>query len=290
MIGCIVNVLSFHHPHIKSLFEKGLWGFPDNKINRTRWQLLESGSIVFFYGEYKGVKGIYLKATLINKFENHKPVAYWIKNPTGYPLQILVELHEPKDLEKVTPILKEELASEYTVRMMRPPADRWSLIIFSDKKGATYPYNKFTKILEEYETRNRKITIEKPNHEELKRIIAEIGRLQRKVTEIEAKLDNYKIDVVWKKTERSVPYIAFEIQIAGNLLEALSKLKHASDIWNAIPILITTSQQVSKAKQIITGTFHEIQDQIRIIEWQRIVQLYQTKQKYKTLETKLGIY
>ena len=56
-IGALVNVLNFSHPHVKSLFSEGLWGFPDNTVNRKRWNLLETGCTIFFYGNYNNNKG-----------------------------------------------------------------------------------------------------------------------------------------------------------------------------------------------------------------------------------------
>jgi len=59
--GAIVNVLDFSHPHVRSLFEESLWGFPNKHVNRLRWSLLSEGCIIFFYGNYNN-KGIYLKS------------------------------------------------------------------------------------------------------------------------------------------------------------------------------------------------------------------------------------
>src|ERR1700733_3697038 len=90
--GVIVNVLSFHHPHVKSIIEEGLWGFPGTKLNRTRWDALKPGATIFFYGKRLEDRGIFLKAKLRRKEESHDPVKYWNMNPIGYPYQIHVEL------------------------------------------------------------------------------------------------------------------------------------------------------------------------------------------------------
>lgn len=69
VITALVNVLNFHHPHVQSIFNEGLWGFPEDKlgINKRKWALLEVGGEVLLYGEYKGVKGIWFLCKIIDK-------------------------------------------------------------------------------------------------------------------------------------------------------------------------------------------------------------------------------
>ncbi len=292
--GAIVNVLSFTHPHVKSLFEEGLWGFPDDKqkINKKRWSMLETGMPILFYGEYKGVRGIFMKAMLLNKEESYKPVKYWLKNPKGYPFHIHVNIESNKNLDGINPIKKEELASVFSVPIFRQKADRWSLVIFGEESGrAEYSINKFLNILSEFEVRNKRISIERPDHEAIKEILYQMGIIQKKISEKEVLLDGYRIDVAWKKVPRGAPYIVFEVHISGNLEEALTKLKHANDIWNSQPlVLVTTEEQIERAKNIIEGSFHEIREKIKVINWKEIKEAYELKTKYKSLEAKLGIF
>jgi len=291
--GVIVNVVSFSHPHIDSLFKEGLWGFPEDRqgVNRKRWSLLERNMPILFYGEYKGVRGIFIKASLIGKEENYKPVKYWVKNPTGYPLHIYVKIESNMRLEDATPIKKEELSSYYGIPIFKQKADRWSLVIFEEEsKRAEYSMKKFLNILTEFEIRNKRVIIEKPDHESIKEILYQMGIMQKKISEKEVLLDNYRIDVAWKKVPRGNPYIVFEVHISGNLEEALTKLKHAYDIWNSQPlILVTTEENIEKAKNIIEGSFHEVKDKIKIIEWKRVKEAYELKTEYKKLEAELGI-
>jgi len=287
--GAIVNVVNFKHPHLESLLKEGLWGFPKNKTNQKRWEALEPGMPLLFYGEFNGIKGIFLKATLESKKENYQPVSYWIKNPTGYPYQIYVKIESNIDLQKIQPVKKEELIV-YGAKIFKH--DRWSLIVFGEKsEGVTYPFSKFSTILTEFNIRNEKIVIEKPDHEKLKEILFQMGILQNKISEKELRLDSYRIDVGWKKIQRGDPYIVFEVHISGNLEEALTKLKHAYDIWNSQPlVLVTTKEEIPKAIATINGSFHEIKDKFRIIDWEEIKQIYELKLKYKELESKLSIF
>jgi hypothetical protein len=221
--GAIINVLDFSHPHVKSLFEEGLWGFPDKPVNRKRWQLLKESCIILIYGNYNHNKGVYLKGILMEKFESHEPVKYWILDKRGYPLQIRINIEG--ELENAVPILKGELA-EMGVKICKAPYDRWSLIIFGNFSGATYPFDIYEKVLELYDARNKKIEL-KFDHDTIKEIIHKLGMLQGKISQKEVQIDNFKLDVVWRRIPRAVPYMVFEAHVHGNLEEALAKLKHA---------------------------------------------------------------
>jgi hypothetical protein len=286
--AALVNVLSFSHPHVKSLFSEGLWGFPDNAVNRRRWLCLEGGSVVFLYGNYNNNKGAYLKGVLRERFENHEPVSYWIQNPTGYPLQVRVDI--AGKLEEAVPVLRGELA-ELGVRMLRAAADRWSLLVFGDVEGATYGLEVFRRIEENFEVRNVKAP---PvlDHDAAKEMLYKIGLLQGKVSLKEVELDGYKIDVAWKRVpkERADPYISFEVHIHGNLEEALTKLKHARDMWNSKPILVTTQDRVGKAYEVASGAFHEIADELKIITLEDVRSLYDKKREFKDFESRLGLH
>jgi len=291
--GVIINILDFGHPHVQSLRSERLWGFPDDKhgINRRRWSALQAGMPVLFYGDFGGTKGIFLRASLERKVESSAPVRYWVRNPTGYPLHIFVRIESEKDLSKVQPVRKEELAMSFSVPIFRQKADRWSLVVFGGKgPGVTYPIGKFLAVLSEFDVRNRLVVVERPDHEGLKDILYQMGVIQRRVSEKEVKVNGYRIDVGWRKIPRGDPYIAFEVQLSGNLEEALTKLKHAYDTWNAKPVLVTTEKQIDEATRIIEGSFHEIRDTIRVIDWREIKQAYEVKSKYKQLEAKLGIF
>lgn len=292
--GFIINILSFNHPHAESLFVEGLWGFPEDRIGRNRrnWSKISLGDEALIYGEYRGVKGIWFHCRIVDKFESREPVRYWVRDPTGYPYQIRLEPIFPVNrfkrdaLDRIEPVRKDELAS-LGIGYFRQRADRWSLIVFSENER--YDYSIFSQILELFRNRNESLELERPNHENLKRIIYQIGDLQNRFPATEFPLENRRIDVVWRRTSRSVPYVAFEIQLGGNIFEALTKLKHAYDIWNAIPVLITTEDQVAEARRWIEGSFHEIKDVFRILTWRKIVEFYRAKRKVREFERMIGL-
>ncbi|MEM1635720.1 MAG: hypothetical protein QXQ80_00200 [Nitrososphaerota archaeon] len=163
---------------------------------------------------------------------------YWIKNPTGYPWQVklrAVSPYEKLDLElldKIKPLRREELVPLFGVRIFKAKTDRWSLILFGDERRhyVSYDYRIFERMKEELNIRNTGIIVDKPDHEKIKEIIYQVGLIQNRFPQKEYPLENKRLDVVWKRTPKSVPSVVFEIQLGGNLFESLSKLKHAFDL------------------------------------------------------------
>jgi len=125
--------------------------------------------------------------------------------------------------------------------------------------------------------------------ERAKSLLVEIGRLQKFVADAEYPLDTRRLDVVWRRVQRSVPSFVFEIQVGGNLTEALAKLKQARDIWNSNIYLVGKEGHRGPVGQLLGGSFHEIQDRLRFIEIGQVEQLYERKRSYRELENQLGI-
>lgn len=300
MKGILINMLSFSHPHVESLFSEGLWGFPDDArgINRSKHSCIETGTPVLVYGEFSGKRGVWLFGEISERFESHDPVQYWVQKPAGYPLQIRIASKFPSEklslnvLADVASVGREELSAVFGIGVFKARADRWSLLVFGDVKqrGITYRYDIFKALLDEFHARNQVVKIQKkPGHNLVKELIYQIGVIQKRNPEKEYMIDGKRLDVVWRRTVRSVPSVAFEVQFGGNIFEALAKLKHAFDLWNAIPVLITTEIQIDEAKHWIEGSFHELQGIFRIIAWNEINKYYKLKHELKSFETRLGI-
>ncbi len=296
--AAIINVRSFTHPHLRSIYEEGLWGIPDNRVNRTRWEALTSGSKVLLYGEYGGKRGAWALCRLRGKeLALNRPIRYW-DPPTGYPLLVWLEpevpseLSDPSALEGITPVGKEELASAFGFIGLRERFDRWSIYTFREAKGkgVTYPISRFEAALNEFLARNRTpVRPRRPDHEAIKEMIYQIGLMQGKFPAKEYPIEDRRIDVVWRRTARSVPYVAWEVCLGGDLFKDLSKLKHAFDIWNSIPVLVTTAELLDEARRWVEGSFHEIADALRLIPWERVRRFYEAKSAVKELETELGV-
>ena len=127
-------------------------------------------------------------------------------------------------------------------------------------------------------------------HREIQRLLVEIGKMQKFIAEAEYKMDGTRLDVVWRRVEKSVPTFVFEVQIGGDLYHALGKLKHAFDLWNSRIFLITTERHKAEAEALLSGMFHEIRSRIRVIDVTEIVELHGRKKKYKEFEERLGIW
>ena len=126
-------------------------------------------------------------------------------------------------------------------------------------------------------------------HAHTQTLLVEIGRMHRFLAEPEYPLENRRLDVAWRRVQRSVPSYAFEVQVSGNITEALGKLKQARDLWNSNIYLVGSDEHRGPASQLLGGTFHEIRDRLKFIEIGQVEQLYERKRSYRDLENQLGI-
>lgn len=131
--------------------------------------------------------------------------------------------------------------------------------------------------------------VQQSYHDRIREMLYEIGQIERKVSEKEYRIDGERIDVAWKRIETGNPYAVFEVQVGGNFYEALAKLKHAWDKWNSRPFLVTTEQYKERALVWVKGSFHEIQGEIRIVDCERVKELYEAIKKTKSIKEELGI-
>ncbi|MCP8322119.1 MAG: hypothetical protein H3Z52_14470 [archaeon] len=128
-----------------------------------------------------------------------------------------------------------------------------------------------------------------PKHNELRDIIAEIGRLEGRSVEVEYPIDNLRLDVVWKSIPTGNPKWVFEVQLGGNFYEALTKLKHAWDKWNSKPFLVTTEEFIERARWLLEGSFHEMKDDARLVNWNEIVKLWEHVKAAATIKKKIKL-
>ena len=103
------------------------------------------------------------------------------------------------------------------------------------------------------------------------------------------RIDGERLDVVWKRVERSVPTYAFEVQVGGDIYHAIGKLKHAFDIWNSRIFLVIDEASVPKVAELLRGTFHEIASELRVIKLERLAYLQTALAGVHDLEKELGL-
>ena len=133
--------------------------------------------------------------------------------------------------------------------------------------------------------------IEQPeiSHNQLRDMIRDIGLRENRLAEIEYPIDGYRLDAVWKRIKGGTPSHVFEVQIGGNLEQALTKLKHAWDKWNSIPYLVTTDEDAAKARSLLEGSFHEMGHVAKVIDWKDIASLYELLSQAYTLRSEMGL-
>jgi len=134
-----------------------------------------------------------------------------------------------------------------------------------------------------------KKTVAVPCHNEIRNMLYEIGKFEGWISETEYPIDSYRLDVAWKRIKAGNPSYVFEVQIGGNFFEALTKLKHTWDKWNSKPFLVTTEKYELQARQLLEGSFHEIQHITKIVNWRKVRYLYEAEKKLKTLKNEVGV-
>ena len=127
------------------------------------------------------------------------------------------------------------------------------------------------------------------NHDDIIADLAEIGRIQGYIPEKEYPLESTRLDVVWRRVERSVPTYVFEVQVEGDIYHAMSKLKHAFDLWNSHIFLVASNKERRKYQELLSGTFHEISERMQFVEINLVKELLGKKRDYKNMEEALGI-
>ena len=253
-------------------FAKGnIWGLKQRQ--KHRWENLAENDIVLFYVT-EPVAGIIGYGSVQAKFVQDKPL--WFD--------------EVKEGKVIWP-----LRFEFNVDYCLPP-DKWEVDrITSDtlKLKVAVGFQSIESQLAEQIISQFKVGIgqleEVPVHKEVQHKLVEIGKLQKFIAEAEFNFDIGRLDVVWRRIERSVPSYVFEIQVGGDLYHALAKLKHAFDLWNSRLFLVVSQADHEKAGNLLSGSFHEISDKVKLIELDKINELYRRKRSYLDFEKELGI-
>ena len=264
-----------------------IWGLKDQRQFRPLWNMLREGDGLLFYVS-KPVHGIVGVGYVATKFKQTTPL--WPDEVKGD--QVIWPLRFEFDVEYCLPLSLWK-SKKYTSQ---------DLQLVTRNVFQCYP-------IEEVNSARKALglqpVIEEPpplpiglpptpesastSHGELKHQIAEIGRIQGYIAEEEYRLESTYLDVVWRRVQQSVPTFVFEVQIGGDIYHAMAKLKHAFDLWNSHTFLVANTADRSKYQELIAGSFHEVQSEMRFIEAGIIRQLIEKKLAYKEMELSLGI-
>jgi len=277
----------------ETAFEHGnIWGLKETQ--RHLWERLQENDMLLFYAT-SPVGGVIGCGTVRTKFRQNQPL--W-----------------PKEIEEKRLIWP--LRFEFDVEYCLPP-DRWiTQKLVSRDLWPRGGFQGLTKDMGErlvysIRTSDYRVQIPKPtgtiepqeeygqeeksteegfpSHDDVKEVLVEIGRLQNFIAESEYQFELGKLDVVWRRVQHSVPTYVFEIQIGGNIYQALAKLKHAFDLWNSHVFIVSLQEDFSKVLELLSGTFHEIRDRLRFIDCLQVRELLVRKKSYHQLEKELGI-
>jgi hypothetical protein len=264
-----------------------MWGMPPSR--ESRWERIsENGDLVFFYAG-RPVSGVVGCATVCRKFRDSKP--QWSEEKRQrkavWPLRFEFEFKfriDPAFWNQQRIHLSELQRFRYGGFQELPLDIAQKLLVLFPATASTGGIN-----LVEHTTSNAAISRPENSHGDAKSSLVEIGRMQSFIAETEYPVFSKRLDVVWRRLELSVPSHVFEVQVGGNLTEAMGKLKQAHELWNSRILLVGTPGHRSSFNQLVGGSFREIGGSVKFVELTCIHDLYQRKRAYQDLESQLGI-
>lgn len=260
--------------------ERRVWGM--KKRYAKMWDRLSLGDVLFFYAAAP-IGGVVGYGHVVAKFKGKAPL--WPdeirEGNVIYPYRFEFEIERVLDSQRWTrdrvPVkdLKINIQS-----MGQVPADAASKL--------------FHRIETKWDVREPPKKPEPPDkepsrHQRAKTLLIDIGRMRRFLSEDEYRIDGERIDVVWKRVEKSVPTYAFEVQIGGDIYHAMGKLKHAFDIWNSKIFLAIDQKSLPKVSELLAGTFHEIAGHLTVLQLEELERLQVAMTSVHELEKELGL-
>ncbi len=283
-----VWILTGNEENWETAFNNGnIWGVREGGLV-SRWKKLERGDYLLFYAK-SPIKGLIGLGKLESKFKQDKPLwpdeirAKSVIYPYRFDFQILGVLSPEKWQESavavndlslslqagVNPVSKEEVVKELMARL-------------SDKLNLTINAVKL-------EIPIKTVTPELSLHNQIRDKLTEIGQMEHFISEKEYGIDSERLDVAWRRVPRGVPTKVFEVQIGGSPHQALSKLKHAFDLWNSEPFIVVDSVNFEKVSELLSGTFHELRPFIKIVRIEQVEEFFKYLIQESSLKEKFGL-
>lgn len=257
--------------------ERKIWGVRDTPSLRRAWESLKPGDFLFFYVT-RPIGGVVGMGRVLAKFEGREPLwpAEVQARKVIYPLRFEMEITALLEPEKWA-------AEAIDVGPLRIGVIRMNPV--RPEKATLLQQKIFKKGL----PREGLIQERDKPHRTIQELLVEIGKMKGFHVEKEYPLDNERIDVVWKRVPKGMPTYAFEIQIGGEIYKALGKLKHAFDLWNSRVYLVVERKWDNRVEELLSGTFHEIRDQLRKIFLDDVEHLTEALKRLRSIEEKLGL-
>jgi predicted RNA-binding protein len=271
----------------------GIWGLIPKF--QGKWKYLKQGDWLVFYATspLSGVIGI---GRAQAKFKQNQPL--WpdelIKKEVLYPFRFEFQSEY---------VLPEAEWGKKKIKLSLPIGYYSALNLLDDKDiidklagNIRQQWNVPTDFTSDVDTQKSLLPIvqslpESPDlsHDKVKDMIYEIGKIHHYMTDKEYVMNSDRLDVVWRRVEKSVPTYAFEIQIGGDIYHALAKLKHAYDLWNSNIYIVIDEKHRSKCDELLSGTFHEITNIVKIININQVSDLYTLQIDDVKLRKQLGL-
>ncbi|MEM4389487.1 MAG: hypothetical protein QXG98_02395 [Candidatus Micrarchaeia archaeon] len=238
-----------------------IWGVKPSL--KKEWDGLSPGDLLIFYVTYP-VMGVIGVGRVENKREEKTPLwADEIKEkkviyPYRFNFKVEYVLPKPSWMEGKISLKDLNIGYPWIVRSgLNPVADPKSVELILEKLDLSWNTN-----FRKYITASVPVEGKKKlsSHDEIQEKLLEIGRIERFISEKEFPVDGERLDVVWRSPNvtGAVPKYVFEIQVGGDILHALGKLKHANDKWNSYIFLVASEKDLPKIDSLLSGTFHEI--------------------------------
>jgi hypothetical protein len=265
-----------------------LWGLKDFRELRSLWSMMREGDGLLFYVS-KPVHGIVGVGNVVAKFKQTNPL--WPeeirRNEVIWPLrfEFNIEYCLPPSLWKIKRFTTHDL--QMISRMVFQCFPIEEVKAARHALGLSPIAEALPPIVEDRYSTEESV---ENTHNQLKKYLKEIGRLQGYIADEEYPMESTYLDVVWRRVERSVPTFVFEVQVSGDIYSAMVKLKHAFDIWNSHIFLVAGVKDKAKYQEFAAGTFHEIKDHLKFIDVASIKKLLDKKRDYKEMERALGIF
>ena len=255
--------------------------FPPNR--RPRVSRLRRGDVCIVYlSDAKSVVGEFtveeVKLVSAEEFERYRGRAYEVPKapfPRGGERSWVIVFEDLKPYVEEIP--KRDI----------PKFSSWPI------KGFTYVTERHHDVLDYVRRRGlREVAslegARKSEHDQLIDLLCELGSMLS-YDRVEGKFyeDGMEFDVVWWRRPRKYPTHVFEVQLRGNLYQALSKLKHAHDIWGSKVFLVAERDDIERARELVMGSFHEIKDKLTFIEPETVRQYYEFKKRFLKVQMEL---
>jgi len=278
-------VLSGSAENWETALESNIWGVREGNL-RKLWENISNGDILFFYC-LSPVSGVIGFGKCQARFKQDKPL--WpdeireskVIYPYRWQFELIYVLPKYEWNSRRIP-LGGEIKIGYRAGLNRAK-DPASIALLNEKINKEWQSKVIEEPMSEFldEAIKRKTS---DQHNLLKDLLMKLGDIKGFIVEEEFRTDSQRLDVIWKRIRQGVPTFVFEVQIGGNVTEALGKLKHAFDLWNSNLYIIIENKDLSKVQTLLSGTFHEIKDKLTVILTSDMIEFY----KIKIAEAKLG--